>query len=94
MKAVHYCVAMVDFAFPGSCFPFTLVSGSSRTISALFQSRMAFTFSEKKESICSSVFFARGSMHFVGREGKKSDLESGSFGLPWLFQVLVVLIGS
>lgn len=75
MKAVPCWVAVVDLAFPGSCFPFALVSGSSRTTSALLQPLVALTVVESKENICLSVFFARGNPHFLGREEKKSELE-------------------
>lgn len=69
------------FCFSGSCFPLTPISGSSRTLAALLQPLLTVTGSENKESICSSVFFARGNMHFLGKgENKKSYLEYGSFG--------------
>lgn len=79
MKAAPYAVIMVDFAFAGSCFPLTPVSGSSRTLAALLQPLLTVTGSEKKESICLSVFFARGNMHFLGTGEKRKELSRAGF---------------
>lgn len=38
------------------------------------------------------VFFAMGNMHFLYKKRKKNDLEQGSFGLPQIFLVLVIVI--